>query len=841
MAKGAEMSRAVRHVRGPRWTAPARRTVLLAGVAAVAAVAAMVPAAALAAGGAQAHRAPATWPGRASLAVSGVISTVAGGPGGPGLATRVGLRSDCGLAFAAGNLYIADGGSVRKVSESAGFLTTPAGTGAPGPLGDGRLATRAGFDGVCGVTIDQAGNLVVADGGNNRVRVVAASTGTFYGQAMTAGHIYTVAGTGLPGFSGDGGPATAAQFNGPIGVAADAASNLVIADQFNRRVRVVAATSGTFYGQAMTAGDIYTVAGGGTASPGDGGPATGAVLGAPTGVAVDGAGNLLVADSQDNRVRAVAVSTGHFYGHAMTAGDIYTVAGDGSAAFGGDGGLGSNAEVNLPLGVTVDGAGNLVIADTQNCRVRVVAGHTGTFYGQAMTVGDIYTVAGNGGAGIGKDGGPATGTSVATPAAVAADDAGNLLVTDDFNRVRAVAASTGSFYGKAMTAGDIYTVAGNGTGGFSGDNGPAIRAEFNGPAGVAVDGAGNLVIADDRNNRVRVAAATTGTFYGKAMTAGDAYTVAGNGKAGYGGDGGPATSAKLFLLGGIAVDGAGNVVIADTNNDRIRVVAGSTGTFYGKAMIAGDIYTVAGNGARGFSGDNGPATSAEITTPFGVAVDRAGNLLIADTGNVRIRVVAARNGTFYGKPMTARDIYTVAGNGNVGFSGDGGPATSAALATPDGVGADGTGNLLIADTDNNRIRVVAGSTGTFYGKAMTEGDIYTVAGAGFGFSGDGGPATAAHMVNPTAVVADGAGNLVIAARANHRVRVVAASTGSFYGVAMTAGDIYTVAGSAINGLSGDGGPATKAGLSDPSGVAIDGDGNLVIADTSDSRIRLVGG
>jgi len=136
---------------------------------------------------------------------------------------------------------------------------------------------------------------------------------------------------------------------------------------------------------------------------------------------------------------------------------------------------------------------------------------------------------------------------------------------------------------------------------------------------------------------------------------------------------------------------------------------------------------------------------------------------------------------------------------------------------------------------------VAGSTGTFYGKAMTEGDIYTVAGAGFGFSGDGGPATAAHMVNPTAVVADGAGNLVIAARGNHRVRVVAASTGSFYGVAMTAGDIYTVAGSAINGLSGDGGPATKAGLSDPSGVAIDGDGNLVIADTSDSRIRLVGG
>jgi trimeric autotransporter adhesin len=834
------MSRAVRHVRGPGRQAPARRTVMLAGVAAVATVAAMVPAAALAAGGGRAHRAPATRPGRHSLAVSGVISTVAGGPGGPALATRVGLRGDCGLAFAAGNLYIADGGSVRKVSRSAGFLTTPAGTGAPGPLGDGRLATRAGFDGDCGVTTDQAGNLVIADSGHQRIRVAAATTGTFYGQAMTAGRIYTVAGNGTGGFSGDGGPATAAEFNGPIGVAVDGPGNLVIADEFNDRVRVVAVTTGTFYGRAMTAGDVYTVAGGGS-SLGDGGPATSALLRRPAGVAVDGAGNLLVADSQDNRVRVVAVKAGTFYGHAMIAGDVYTVAGDGSATFGGDGGLGSNAQVNQPLGVAVDGAGNLVIADTQNGRVRVVAGHSGTFYGQAMTVGDIYTVAGNGGSGIGRDGGPATGTSVANPAAVAADDAGNLLVTDDFNRVRLVAASTGSFYGKAATAGDIYTVAGNATSGFSGDNGPAIRAEFNYPARVAVDGAGNLAIADEFNNRVRVVAATTGTFYGKAMTAGDAYTVAGTGKIGHGGDGGPATSAGLYYLGGIAADGAGNLVIADTNNERIRVVAGSTGTFYGKAMTAGDIYTVAGNGFLGFSGDGGRATSAEISIPRGVAVDNAGNLLIADSGNFRIRVVAATNGTFYGQAMTAGDIYTGAGNGAAGFSGDGGRATSAGLNAPEGAGADGAGNLLIADTGNHRIRVVAGGTGTFYGKAMTEGDIYTVAGAGFGFSGDGGPATAAHMVNPTAVVADGAGNLVIAARGNHRVRVVAASTGSFYGVAMTAGDIYTVAGSAINGLSGDGGPATKAGLSDPSGVAIDGDGNLVIADTSDSRIRLVGG
>jgi hypothetical protein len=186
-------------------------------------------------------------------------------------------------------------------------------------------------------------------------------------------------------------------------------------------------------------------------------------------VAVDGLGNLVVTDQFNDRVRVVAVTNGTFYGRAMIAGDVYTVAGDGSSL--GDGAPATSALLRRPAGVAVDGAGNLLVVDSQDNRVRVVAGHTGTFYGQAMTVGDIYTAAGNGGAGIGRDGGPATGTSVANPAAVAADDAGSLLVTDEFNRVRLVAASTGSFYGKAARAGDIYTVAGNATSGFSGDNG----------------------------------------------------------------------------------------------------------------------------------------------------------------------------------------------------------------------------------------------------------------------------------------------------------------------------------------------------------------------------------
>ena len=492
--------------------------------------------------------------------------------------------------------------------------------------------------------------------------------------------------------------------------------------------------------------------------------------------------------------------------------------------------------------MAADAAGNLLIADTANHRIRVVAASSGTFYGQAMTAGDIYTIAGDGGRGFAGDGGPATSAALNEPEGVAADAAGNLLIADTFNhRIRVVAASSGTFYGKAMTAGDIYTIAGNGRSRFSGDGGPATSAELGFPHAVAADAAGNLLIADTTNQRIRVAAAATGSFYGKAMTAGHIYTVAGHGTGGFSGDGGPATSAELHGPEGVAVGGAGNLLIADTGNQRIRVVAASSGTFYGKPMTAGDIYTVAGDGTAGFAGDGGPATSAELSSPEGVAADAAGNLLIADTFNQRIRVVAASSGTFYGKAMTAGDIYTIAGNGTAGFSGDGGPATSAELNSPQGVAADAAGNLLIAD-GSNRIRVVAASSGTFYGKAMTAGDIYTVAGDGTGgFAGDGGPATSAELNSPQGVAADAAGNLLIADTFNNRLRVVAASSGTFYGKAMTAGDIYTIAGNGTFGFAGDGGPATSAELASPEGVAVDAAGNLLIADTGNQRIRVVTG
>jgi hypothetical protein len=225
---------------------------------------------------------------------------------------------------------------------------------------------------------------------------------------------------------------------------------------------------------------------------------------------------------------------------------------------------------------------------------------------------------------------------------------------------------------------------------------------------VAVDGAGNLVIADTSNQRIRVVAARTGTFYGQAMTVRHIYTVAGNGTFGFSGDGGPATAAELRIPQGVVVDGAGNLVITDSANNRIRVVAASTGTFYGQAMTAGDIYTVAGNGTFGFSGDGGPATATELGSPAQTVVDGAGNLVIADSGTDRVRVVAASAGTFYGQAMTAGDIYTVAGNGTFGFSGDGGPALSAELNRPQGVAVDAAGGLLVVDMGSNRIREVEG-------------------------------------------------------------------------------------------------------------------------------------
>ena len=363
-------------------------------------------------------------------------------------------------------------------------------------------------------------------------------------------------------------------------------------------------------------------------------------LSAPADIALGGQGNLVIADTGHDRVRMVAAKTGRFYGQAMTAGDIYTIAGDGSAGYCGDGGPAVKARLHRPTGVGLDAAGNVLISDSYSERIRVVAAQTGTFYGRAMTAGDIYTIAGNGTQGFSGDGGPATAAELNTPLRVTVDAAGNVLISDSFNqRIRVLAVRSGTFYGQAMTAGDIYTIAGNGSAGYSGDGGPATATGLYKPLQVIVDAAGNLVFCDERDNRIRVIPVKTGTFYGQAMTAGDIYTIAGTGKRGTTGDGGPATRAEVGEPAGITLDALGNLLIATRNGGRVRVVAAKTGTFYGQAMTAGDIYTIAGGGTGGL-GDGGPATSGVLLQPGAVMVDAAGNVLIGDTGDNRIREVA---------------------------------------------------------------------------------------------------------------------------------------------------------------------------------------------------------
>jgi uncharacterized protein (TIGR03437 family) len=341
-------------------------------------------------------------------------------------------------------------------------------------------------------------------------------------------------------------------------------------------------------------------------------------------------------------------------GLAGAQGTIQTFAGNGSTGFAGDGGPATSAALNYPKGVALDTAGNLYIADIDNSRVRKVT-----------AAGIISTVAGNGFFGYSGDGGPALAASISDVTGVAVDGSGNLYITDDSNRrIRKIGAN-----------GIISTIAGIGVQGFSGDGGPATSAMLGRPVALVLDPAGNLYFADSVNQRVR-----------KINASGIITTVAGNGLDSYSGDGGPAVSASFAFPIGIAIDAAGNLYVADGNNNRVRLIT-----------PGGIISTFAGNNQEGFSGDGGSATSASLNIPSDVAVDAAGSIYIADAGNNRVRKVNA-SGT----------ITTIAGTDDNGFSGDGGPATQAMLNYPWGLTTDASGGLYIADRVNDRIRFVSG-------------------------------------------------------------------------------------------------------------------------------------
>ncbi len=628
-------------------------------------------------------------------------------------------------------------------------ISTFAGGGLPANV----PATSTGLNRLVCVTVDKSGNVFFADAFD--VFRVDAATGV----------LTVVAGNGTGGFGGDNGLATNAQLSNPQGVAVDSAGNVFIADTGNSRIRKV------------TNGVISTVVGNGTPGfSGDNGPAASAQLATPSGLVFDSAGNLFFSDNQ--RIRKVS------------KGVITTVAGNGTQGFSGDNGPATAAQFNGARSLAFDAAGNLYVSDVSNGRIREISNGT------------ITTVAGGGVAG--GDNIPATSAQIVLPEGVAVDSTGNLYIAE-------------SIPGRILKVsnGVITTVAGAGLYGYGGDNGPATAGQLNDPQGVAVDSAGNLYIADTQNGCIRKVSNNVIT------------TLAGNGVVGYSGENGPAASAQLNQPWGVAVDSAGSLYIADEGANLVLKVAG------------GVISTVAGNGTAGNSGDDGPATAGQLNAPMGIAVDSAGNLYIADSKNYRIRMVS--KGT-----MT-----TVAGNGHSGFSGDTGPATGAQLGIPQGVAVDSSGNLYIADFLNNRVRKVS------------NGVITTVAGTGTaGFSGDGGPATSAQLWGPTNVAVDSAGNLYIADADNGLIRLVSKgvittvaslgssgigvdATGSLYvasGVSVirvSGGVVSRVAGNGTQGFGGDGGPATNAELFSPAGVAADNAGNVYVTDSFERRVRIL--
>ena len=691
-----------------------------------------------------------------------------------------------------------------------GDVTTIAGVG--NFVGNGRLATQAVVE-AQGMAFDAAGNLYLGEENGGQVRKIDQS-----------GRIAAIAGTGAVGFSGDGAEATDAQFNWPTGLAVDQTGNVYIADGFgNNRVRKIDAATGIVN---TIAGNTQPDRGGGYG--GDGGPATQAQLNIGAGsVAVDGQGNVYVLDAGNQRVRRID-----------TSGVITTFAGNGVAGFSGDGGLATQASFRFNLSsrpggaLALDSQGNLHVLDWENNRIRrigtdgivrtVVGGGTlrpndgvvaiqANVYLQSIAVdrqdrilfvessGIIFRVepggllarlAGTGTPGLSPDGILARDARM-IPVNIAVAPNGDIFVGErSAKRIRRIDATTGV----------LATAAGIGPATIGEGGSAALAAVFEDIGNIALDAAGNILAVEPRgSHRIR-----------KIDPAGQIVTLAGIGVepiSGFYYEGVPALSAGISPV-SVAADAGGNLLFTDFcsvrrlgNDGLIRTVTKMSDPQSQSQPC-------------GFSGDGGPAAAAQLADEQDtLKLDSQGNVYIADLFNHRVRRVNAATGiitTFAGSGPAGRNL-------GGGFAGDGGPASLALLNGPSDVAFDAKRNICIADVGTFSVRCVD-----------TQGIIRTVAGRGTASPGDGGPGTVANLV-PYRIAFDQVGNMYISDYADGRIRKLDVN-----------GTISTVAGgTGIRGFSGDGGPALQAQFDYGSGLAIDAQGNILVFDGENRRIRVI--
>ena len=687
---------------------------------------------------------------------SGVVSTLAGNVVGgfaDGSATVARFTYPYGVAVdTAGNVYVADkqNGRIRKVT-SAGVVSSIAGNSQqswvdgvgsnasfyfPSKLAldtDGNLivtdwynhkirkvtlsgvvTTLAGnvrgfADGVStgsipsfffpsGIAIDTSGNIIVADQQNHRIRKVTPN-----------GVVTTIAGSGAASFiNGTGSSAT---FNVPYGVAVDNSGNIFVADNYNHSIRKITAD-----------GVVTTLAGGGSTTPGIGGGAflngtgTSASFSGPSGVIVDTNGNLFVADTVNNRIRKIVISTGI----------VTTLAGSGSSAFAD--GTGTSASFWWPHAFALDTNGNLFVTDTLNNRIRTIV----------ISTGAVTTIAGST---QGFSDGTGAGALFYRPTGIAIDSSGNLIVTDQFNhRIRKISFPNGLI----PNGGVVTTIAGGGNASFT--DGIGAAASFRFPSGVAIDTSGNIIIGDQQNNRIR-----------KITPSGLVTTVAGDGygaptSSGRWVDGTAPLGASFYSPRGVVIDTSGNLFVADTGNHIIRKIVISTG----------EVTTIAGSGNGAFA--DGIGGAASFNSPTKLAIDTSGNLFVADSSNHRIRKIVISTGA----------VSTVAGSGNAAFAdAPSGPGAAASFNVPFDVDIDENGILYVAELYNHRIRKIVISTGVVTTLAGGNG---TTPGVGGGRWLDG-TGTGAAFNQPIAVSLDKRGNLIVSDHANHRIRKIALATG----------------------------------------------------------------